>query len=154
IQDDGKVLLGGDFTQIHGAQRNYLARLNADGTLDNTFDPGNTLNGPVYALTVPKPFRLNFNSQATGGSNEDINVISVAPATWGTLVINYDMLGVPDQMKVFYGNTNPPPLLDTGMVSFTNTVMVPFGPTNGLTTNVLIIVMNQGGGNSGTAWFY
>ena len=45
VQADGKVLLGGDFTtlQPNGAPaataRNYIARVNADGTLDTGFDP-------------------------------------------------------------------------------------------------------------------
>jgi uncharacterized delta-60 repeat protein len=40
LQPDGKVLVGGDFTLVKGASRNGIARLNADGTLDHTFDPG------------------------------------------------------------------------------------------------------------------
>jgi uncharacterized delta-60 repeat protein len=45
VQADGKILLGGDFTalQPNGAAvattRNYIARVNADGTLDPGFDP-------------------------------------------------------------------------------------------------------------------
>ncbi len=53
VQPDGKVVIGGDFTAINGVTRNYLARLNADGSLDTSFDPGNTLNGSVYALALP-----------------------------------------------------------------------------------------------------
>ena len=39
VQQDGKVLLGGSFTSVRGAARAGIARLNADGSLDNTFDP-------------------------------------------------------------------------------------------------------------------
>jgi len=39
IQTDGKVLIGGDFTSVNGTNRNYLARLNADGSLDTSFTP-------------------------------------------------------------------------------------------------------------------
>src|SRR3989440_5005748 len=44
VQPDGKILIGGDFTALApngGASvpRNRIARLNADGTLDATFDP-------------------------------------------------------------------------------------------------------------------
>jgi uncharacterized delta-60 repeat protein len=38
-QADGKVVIGGMFTQINGVARPYLARLNADGSLDSTFNP-------------------------------------------------------------------------------------------------------------------
>ncbi len=41
IQDDGKVLIGGNFTIYNSLPVNYMARLNADGSLDNSFtSPG------------------------------------------------------------------------------------------------------------------
>jgi uncharacterized delta-60 repeat protein len=47
-QPDGKYVLCGPFTTMHGVARNSVARLNADGTLDTTFDPG---TGPVHLTT-------------------------------------------------------------------------------------------------------
>ena len=44
LQPDGKLLAGGYFTNINGVARGGLARLNADGTLDSTFDPGSGLS--------------------------------------------------------------------------------------------------------------
>ncbi len=38
-QADGKVVIGGMFTEVNGVARPYLARLNADGSLDSTFNP-------------------------------------------------------------------------------------------------------------------
>ena len=35
----GKTLIGGNFTSINGEERNRIARLNPDGTLDPTFNP-------------------------------------------------------------------------------------------------------------------
>jgi uncharacterized delta-60 repeat protein len=40
LQADGRVLLGGWFTNVAGATRTFLARLNADGSLDQSFTPG------------------------------------------------------------------------------------------------------------------
>ncbi len=40
----GKVLIGGAFSQVNGVPRNCIARLNADGTLDASFDPGTGLD--------------------------------------------------------------------------------------------------------------
>jgi uncharacterized delta-60 repeat protein len=40
LQTDGKILVGGDFTILGGQSRAYLGRLNADGSVDATFDPG------------------------------------------------------------------------------------------------------------------
>ncbi len=40
LKSDGKVIVGGDFTKFDGIVRNYAARINADGTLDQNFNPG------------------------------------------------------------------------------------------------------------------
>lgn len=40
IQSDGKILIGGAFTTYNGTVRNRIARINADSTLDTSFDPG------------------------------------------------------------------------------------------------------------------
>ena len=39
-QSDGKLLIAGQFTRVDGAFRAGIARLNTDGTLDTSFDPG------------------------------------------------------------------------------------------------------------------
>ena len=55
-QANGQIVIGGSFTTVqpNGAAsptaRNHIARFNADGTLDNTFDP--SANKPVLALAV------------------------------------------------------------------------------------------------------
>ena len=46
------ILIGGDFTRFNGVQRHYLARLNPDGSLDNTFATGLGPDGPVYGVAV------------------------------------------------------------------------------------------------------
>ena len=48
VQADGKVLIGGQFRAISGVWRSYLARLNADGSLDSAFLDG--LAGPNYSV--------------------------------------------------------------------------------------------------------
>lgn len=45
VQADGKIIIGGYFTLIDGVARNYLARLNTDGSLDTSFTP--IVNGYV-----------------------------------------------------------------------------------------------------------
>ncbi|HEX3083523.1 MAG TPA: hypothetical protein VHP99_03295, partial [Pyrinomonadaceae bacterium] len=50
VQADGKILIGGDFTSVLGAQRNNLARLNTDGTVDTTLAP--IVNDSVHAIAV------------------------------------------------------------------------------------------------------
>lgn len=52
VQSDQKILIGGSFTAYGGNTRNYLARLNSDGSLDNTFNPGANLNNFVSTIDV------------------------------------------------------------------------------------------------------
>ena len=39
LQADGRILVGGYFTQFAGAARKNLARLNPDGSIDESFQP-------------------------------------------------------------------------------------------------------------------
>ena len=39
LQPNGKILIGGSINSVNGIARNNLARLNADGTLDTSFNP-------------------------------------------------------------------------------------------------------------------
>lgn len=55
---DGTVLIGGDFTAINGVPRNNIARLNSDGSVDLTFDPGSGPNMRVLCLTVQPDERI------------------------------------------------------------------------------------------------
>ena len=41
IQNDGKILVGWDFTSFRGSPSNHLIRLNSDGTKDSSFNIGN-----------------------------------------------------------------------------------------------------------------
>ncbi len=52
IQADGKTLIGGYFTAYNGISRNYIARLNTDGSLDTTFNPGTGVNNIVYGIII------------------------------------------------------------------------------------------------------
>ena len=51
-QADGKILVGGSFTNVGGFLRRGLARLNADGDVDESFDSGFGTLGSVRALAV------------------------------------------------------------------------------------------------------
>jgi uncharacterized delta-60 repeat protein len=152
-QSDGKIMIGGAFTHFNGNPANYLARLNANGTLDVTFNASNALNGAVWALAEKNGTAINASRSASGTDTEDDNLVNVG-ASSGVLTVDYDMASVPDDMKVFYGDTNGVLIYDTGEVSGTGHLVIPFGPTNGLTANTIEIVMNQGSGTPGTVWAY
>src|SRR5437764_3597699 len=40
LQADGKILIGGEFTTVGGTNCSRIARVNVDGTVDATFNPG------------------------------------------------------------------------------------------------------------------
>jgi uncharacterized delta-60 repeat protein len=51
---DGKILVAGTFSEYNGTPVNTLARLNPDGTLDTSFNPGAgfTVSYDIYTLAV------------------------------------------------------------------------------------------------------
>ena len=52
LQPDGKMLIAGNFTSVHGTARNRVARLNVDGSLDTTFNVGTGAGATVRALVL------------------------------------------------------------------------------------------------------
>ena len=50
LQPDGGVLVGGFFSTFNGVGRHGIARLNSDGSLDTTFNPGLGVAGPGGVL--------------------------------------------------------------------------------------------------------
>ncbi len=58
IQPDGKLLLGGRFTTVNGLSRPSLARLNLDGTLDRSFDPGTGPDNTPHRIRVALDGRI------------------------------------------------------------------------------------------------
>jgi len=52
VAADGRIVLGGDFTKFNNVDRAGIARLNADGSLDTSFDPGTGVDASVWAVAV------------------------------------------------------------------------------------------------------
>lgn len=69
IQPDGKILVGGSFNFIDDLRQGYLARLNPDGSFDDSFKP--RFSGPVFALTVQRDGKI-----LVGGSFKAVNNVS------------------------------------------------------------------------------
>jgi uncharacterized delta-60 repeat protein len=57
LQADGKILIGGNFSSYNGTARNKIVRLNSDGSLDGTFNPGKGLSesSDFVHVLVPQP---------------------------------------------------------------------------------------------------
>jgi uncharacterized delta-60 repeat protein len=72
IQSDGKIIIGGDFTEYNGVARNHIARLNTDGTLDTTFNSGTGANNVVNAIAIQSDGKIII-----GGSFYVYNSVNV-----------------------------------------------------------------------------
>ena len=57
-QPDGKVLIGGTFNAANGVMHNGLIRLNADGSIDGSFQPDTGANTAVEAVSVQSDGRI------------------------------------------------------------------------------------------------
>ncbi|HEY0707393.1 MAG TPA: delta-60 repeat domain-containing protein, partial [Polyangia bacterium] len=67
LQPDGKLIVGGEFTNWNGVERHRIVRLNADGTVDTTFVSAQAVtNNHVVASVLQPDGKLviggNFNS--------------------------------------------------------------------------------------------
>jgi uncharacterized delta-60 repeat protein len=49
---DGKIYVGGNFTALGTSFRQFFARLNADGTVDNTFNLDSRVDNVIYSAAV------------------------------------------------------------------------------------------------------
>src|SRR5436190_9380323 len=74
LQSDGRIIVGGQFTQVDLTLRNNLARLNTNGSVDLSFDPGIGPSGDVNAIVIQPDGRIiiggtfiGYNGFARGG---------------------------------------------------------------------------------------
>ena len=70
VQPDGKIVIVGNFNTVNGTPRNRIARLNADGTLDMSFNPVGA-NNDVNSVALQSDGKIlvgglftSFNSDA------------------------------------------------------------------------------------------
>jgi uncharacterized delta-60 repeat protein len=71
-QSDGKIVFAGDFVRVNGVPRVSIARVNADGSLDTTFNAGSGFNGAVSKIVVQTDGKI-----LVGGQFSSYNGIAV-----------------------------------------------------------------------------
>ena len=86
LQSDGKILIGGDFTTLSpnggvAVTRNYIARLNPDGTLDTAFNPN--ANGNVLSIAVQGDGKILVGGGFSSIGGQTRNNIARLDATTG-----------------------------------------------------------------------
>jgi len=134
VQAEGKILVGGHFTKVDGQPRDCIARLNADGTLDATFNPG-AKGWSVYSLAVQADGkilvggwfgtlggqtrnnlgRLNADGtlDTTFNSGADYLVYSLAVQVDGKIVVGGSFTNLAGQTRNCIGRLNADGTLDS-----------------------------------------
>lgn len=71
IQSTGKIIIAGNFMNYNGTSKVRIARLNTNGTLDNTFNPGTSADGIIRSIAIQSDDKIiivgsfnNFNGTA------------------------------------------------------------------------------------------
>lgn len=76
LLSDGKILIGGYFTSYNGTSRNRIARLNSNGTLDTSFNPGTGANSNIHDVILQPDGKILIAGDFS--SYNDISTRSVA----------------------------------------------------------------------------
>jgi len=83
VQGDGRVLIGGTFTEIQSLPRRWIARLNPDNTPDETFVPDPALSGPeggsVYRLLVLPDSKILMVGDFSWGGGAHRRIVRLDP---------------------------------------------------------------------------
>ena len=74
LQTDGKIIIGGDFKTVDGVARNYIARLNTDGSLDAGFNPN--ANNEVRSVALQADGKIIIGGIFTNVGDEGRNWIA------------------------------------------------------------------------------
>ncbi|TAE79356.1 MAG: T9SS C-terminal target domain-containing protein [Bacteroidetes bacterium] len=93
-QNNGKIIIGGVFTTYDGVTRNCIGRLNADGSLDTSFN-----TGTIYNFMVQKIIIQNDGRIIVGGSWSVLNKIKaklVRLNSNGTLDTTFSQINMSD----------------------------------------------------------
>ena len=92
LQADGKILAGGDFTNLGRSARNFIGRLNPNGALDTTFNPG--ANFSVLSLALEADGKIlvagDFTTVGGGGIGTTPRKRIGRLSTDGTIDANFD----------------------------------------------------------------
>lgn len=71
LQEDGNLIVGGEYLSLNGVPASYLTRLNPDGSIDESFNTGSGFNGKIYASCLQPDGKIIL-----GGSFTTFNGVS------------------------------------------------------------------------------
>jgi uncharacterized delta-60 repeat protein len=118
-QADGKVLIGGQFSAVNGSPRSNIARLNANGTLDTSFDPGTGVTGGlVISFAVQPDGKILLGGGFTFYNGTSVKGIARLNAD-GTLDTSFVVgTGIDSEVWTIAVQTNGKILLGGGFTTF------------------------------------
>jgi uncharacterized delta-60 repeat protein len=76
IQSDGKIVVVGSFTSFYGTDRNRIVRLNSDGSIDSSFDPGTGADSGILTVSILKDGKIIIGGTFTSFNGTEINRIA------------------------------------------------------------------------------
>ncbi len=79
LQPDGRIIIGGDFTSFNGFNRHHIARLNADGSVDTSFNPGLGVNGngaEVWSIALQPSGQMIIAGTFTSYNGTNVNSVA------------------------------------------------------------------------------
>jgi len=123
IQDDGKIIIGGWFTSYNETAINRIARLNEDGTLDNSFNPGTGANNYIKSTSIQTDGKVIIGGNFTS-FNGDTNIKYLARLNSdGTLDTDFNMGGTGPSSSVWttYVQTDGKILIGGNFTSYNGT---------------------------------
>jgi len=100
IQNDEKIIIGGAFTSYNGTTRNYIARLNSDGTLDSTFIVGTGANNSIFTTAIQSDGKIIIGGGFNSYNGTTINGIARLN-TNGTLDSTFNIGGTGADNGIF-----------------------------------------------------
>lgn len=111
VQADGKILIGGSFASVNGTARQNFARLNADGSLDLSFQPAvssssvsKILVEPDGKILVSGQLGFQMGSQGVARLNPDGSLDGTFNVGTGANRSIYALYRAPDG-KIYVGGT-------------------------------------------------
>jgi len=80
VLSDGKILVGGYFTTYNGVSTNRIAKLNSDGSLDNTFNIGNGANDIIWSIDTFSNGKILVGGRFTSFNSVTANRLTILNA--------------------------------------------------------------------------
>ncbi len=133
ILSDGKILIGGDFTSFNGTSVSRFARLNSDGSLDNSLNIGTGFNYAVKALAINRTGKYIVGGDFTNYNGTNRNAI-----------VTLEPNGTPLMIQI--NGFSPGTRISSIFVTLNNNVLIGgyFNTYGGTTVNGLVRVTMLG----------